>query len=97
MESFKIARQVGISLAEFDEMTPRELNMCIEVFSKNVTSKAEEKLHLEWVNAYWQRVDILKPFHEMIGKPKEEKEMSDIDMLVNVEQLNALFGGSVEK
>lgn len=79
-------------------MTPNELNMSIEVYSENLKISSEEKLHLEWVNAYWQRIDVLKSFSEMIGKNDEQKEkvMSDLEMLTNAHKLNELFGGSVE-
>jgi hypothetical protein len=77
-------------------MTPNELNMCVEIYAEKTKQESDAKLQLEWVNAYWQRIEILKPFEEMIQQPKEEKKMSDNEMLANAHRLNALFGGDVQ-
>lgn len=96
-----MARLVGISLVEYDEMTPAELSVCAEVYGEQQKVEYEQSLFFAHVNAYWQRVDSLKPFNEIMEEGKarqerEEKKMSDMEMLVNVTQLNALFGGNVE-
>lgn len=77
-------------------MTPLELNICVEVFSEDQKRKAEDNLQLEYMNAYWQRVENLKSFNEMINKKVEEKKMTNTEMLANVHKLNALFKGTVE-
>lgn len=96
MESFKVARRLGISLAEYDEMTPKELNIIADVLHEKFKTEAEDQLQLQWMNAYWQRVETLKPFNEEVEKPQPEKRMSDLQMQANVEKLNALFKGNVQ-
>jgi hypothetical protein len=78
-------------------MTPFELGVCAELFSEQIKSDQENDLFLAYINAYWQRVDPLKSFGDMIGKKREAVKMDDQAMLAKAMQLNAMFGGTTQK
>ena len=89
-----MSRQLGIPLGEYNEMTPFELSICAEVFSESIKNDQETELFLAYINAYWQRVETLKSFEDMIGKEKKQKKMNEDEMLAKVMELNSMFGGS---
>lgn len=79
-------------------MTPAELNLCIEVYVEKNKLETEDKLFGQWINAYWQRVETLKPFKEEIKSNDEKpKGMTPEEMFGNVLKLNAEMNGTVEK
>ncbi|WEG14007.1 hypothetical protein PU629_06460 [Pullulanibacillus sp. KACC 23026] len=83
-------------------MTPHELNIKAEIFAEKSKVDQEEKLLMAYMTARWQRVDKLESFKHYIDEMKqnedkqEEKPMTDLEMLVKVQQLNAAMGGSVK-
>lgn len=91
---------MGLSLTEYEEFTPKQLNLLAEVYSAKEKEKVEENITFAWLNAYYQRVEKLNPLKECIdeafGKKPEEEEMTDDAMLEMVKKLNAQFGGKVE-
>lgn len=88
---------MGISIAQYDEMTPYELRLHAQVFNDKQLQENEEKLTLVWLGEYWHRVKKLPTLNEALGKKDEpKKQMTDDEMLETVKKLNAKFGGSVE-
>lgn len=85
-----MSRRLGIPLAEYHELTPFELNQCAEINNE----KNENDLFLQYINAYWHRVDPLKSFEEMMGREKKSQGMSEEEMLAKVADLNHMFGGA---
>lgn len=90
---------MGISLEEFNEMTPKEFRLYGEVFTEKTEQKGQEKMMLAWMGAYWQRVEKLEPLENYLKKnePENLKSMSTEDMLVKVMELNVKMGGTVVK
>lgn len=91
---------MGISISEFEEMTPYELNLYGEAFVERETAKKEEQLTLVWLGEFYHRIKrlpSLKSELEKLTGKKHIKEMSDKEMLEMVEQLNDKFGGSVKE
>lgn len=99
------ATYIGISISEFWELTPYELNIALESYEKRKTDEIEEYnlkfknesdlmiyqafLISRWV---WQdKVDINKIFKT----DKKKNSMTDEQMLNQVKALNKLFGGEV--
>lgn len=77
-------------------MTPLELNLCATAYSEKAKNDQEADMFYSYVNAYWQRVEKLKSFDEMIGKEKETKVMSAEEMLASVMGIHAEMGGTTE-
>jgi hypothetical protein len=84
-------------MAEYDEMTPYELGLCIESYSEELKQETESKYRIAHATAYWHRVETLKSFNEEWQEEKDEKdkEMSMEQMLANVMKLNAEMNGQV--
>lgn len=103
-----LATSIGISILDFWEITPYELDLAVRGYCKRKESEAEEyqiklknEQRLLTIQAYeisrwvWvKRLDIKKILEE--NEPKK-KEMSDDEMLAQVQLLNNLFGGIVEE
>jgi hypothetical protein len=92
-ESLKSAIRYGVSISEYNEMTPYELTLYADIFEE----KREEKLTLLWRAEWLHRTEEPPTLNEFIGKEEETKEMSDEEMLANVMQINAAMGGAFEK
>lgn len=100
----KLAISCEISLSEFWEMTPYELNLCAEAYWDRRKEDYKEKISIAYYNSMWtiqwlgKKSDHPRPLNEILDSLyKEKKIMTDEDMLNQVKVLNRLFGGSVEK
>jgi len=98
----KLATSADIPMSEFWEMTPLELNIAVRHFREKQKQQYKEKIEIAYYNAMWtiqwlgKKEHHPKPLKEIIeGLYKEEKVMSDDEMLNQVKALNKLFGGEV--
>lgn len=87
----KSAVQMSISITEYEEMTPYELNLCAEVYMERVEAEKEEKISLVWLGEYYHRIKTLPSLREALGKNK--KPMSEKQMFEVVKKLNEKLGG----
>lgn len=101
---------LGVSLNEYEEMTPRELSVKIKSHQEIKEIEAEEyhaKLKNEkallvqqallisrWV---WAKKITQKDIDEALGEKETQKEMTPEQMLAQVKMLNTLFGGEVKE
>ena len=96
----KIAAEIEMNFSEFWEITPYELSIQVDGYSKRKKAESEEKVTLAYTNALWtiqwlgDKKGHPKPLNEILGIKEEKKVMTDKQMLAQVKQLNALFGGS---
>jgi hypothetical protein len=88
---------MGLSINEYNEMTPYELNIHAEIFEEKQKFDQEERLTLVWMGEYFHRVEKLPTLNELLGKKKESKEMTAEEMLQKVMQLNSALDGTVIK
>lgn len=102
----ELATSIGITITEFWEITPKELYISLKGYRKRKEYEAEEyslkfknekilaATHAFWISRWvWaKRLDLNKILKDL--EPK--KEMSDNEMLKQVQILNNLFGGEVE-
>lgn len=96
-EALKTAILIGISISEFDEITPYELMLFAEAYMEKQEAESIERLTLVWLGEYYHRIKRLPALKDEIKKIiTGDKYMSDNDMLSMVKQLNAQFGGNVE-
>jgi hypothetical protein len=94
-----MAAQVGISLSEYNELTPHELNLIVDVYGDKMKMEYEQDVTVAFIGEYFHRVEKLerKILDGMLGKTEESpKQMSDMEMLIHVHQLNAALGGKSE-
>lgn len=102
----KLAASISISIGDFWQMTPYELNVYAEAYFEKQKNEFKEKLSLEYYNAYWTiqwlgknkpkpLKEILNEILNEIDTKQEKKVMTDEQMLAQVKVLNALFGGTV--
>jgi hypothetical protein len=98
---------VGINIADYNEMTPYELSIAIEVFNDKQKQENEKQKHemesmltAAYFSAYWQRVEklsirnlteVIKKLH---GEQTTKKKMTQQEMLNEIKKLNAAFGGT---
>ena len=78
-------------------MTPFELNLCASATAEKLKNDQESELFYSYVNAYWQRVETLKSFEDMIGKERKAKAMSPEEMLAKVMGIHAEMGGITQE
>lgn len=97
-DSLLSAIQLGLSIFEYDEMTPYELMLFAEVHAERTELEHEEKLVLVWLGEYYHRVKKLPSLKEVLGKKNVTKkpQMSDDQMFKAVQILNQKFGGKFE-
>ena len=94
-DSFRLAVQLGICKSEYDEMTPDELRTHADVFREKKETENEDRITLVWMGEQFHRLEKLPPLSKILDKEPEVKQMTEKQMLLNVEQLNAMFGGEV--
>lgn len=89
--------QIGISLQDYNEMTPYELNLAVEAHRKNLIHRQEESIASAWLGEYFHRQKKLKKLDDYLPKENKPKRiMTDQEMYEQVLKLNALFGGNIE-
>lgn len=94
--------EIGLSIEEYNEMTPYELLLAIKAFEKKLRYEEEQRIIQAYLTAYWQRVERLKPLKKILAELSQsdktavkKKQMSSEEMLKVVTALNAQFGGEV--
>jgi hypothetical protein len=87
---------MGLSIEQYNEMTPYELNLHAEIFEEKQKFEQEERLTLVWMGEYFHRIEKLPTLKEVLGKKEESKAMSAEEMLANVMQIHAALDGKAE-
>jgi hypothetical protein len=98
--ALKSAILIGLSVEEFDYLTPYELSLTIEAFNEAREAELKERLTLVWLGEYYHRTKRLPSLKDELNKVSGEtqkKIMTDEEMLETVKRLNAQFGGKVIK
>jgi hypothetical protein len=100
----KLAALVGISISEFWEMTPYELNLYAETYFEKQKQDYKDKISLEYYNAMWtiqwlgNKLQQPRPLQEILDNMYNEKKvMTDKEMLNQAKLLNAILGGKVKE
>lgn len=99
-ESLRTAIHCGISFLEYEEMTPYELSLVVEIYNEKLEVEQDEKILLVWLGEYYHRTTKLPPLRKAIDElkgKKKTKRMTDEEMLNTVKRLNTLFGGTIEE
>jgi hypothetical protein len=96
--SLKAAILIGIPISEYNDMTPYELNVALEVYADRKHAEMQEQITYVWLGEYYHRLKKLEPIKNILEKMNKDKNknMTDEEMLDMVKYLNAQFGGTVE-
>jgi hypothetical protein len=84
---------MGISINDFNDMTPLEYGLYIKVYNEKLKQDGKDRLALAYLGAAWQRAKKLPNFKKILGMEQPQKKMTNEEMLLKVKQLNAAFGG----
>ena len=101
MKALETAVLIGCSPLDFWELTPYELGLMIRFHNEKMERESEEKITLAWLSARWtiqwlgKKSNHPPTLKELLNKNSKPKIMTDEEMLKQVKQLNALFGGEV--
>lgn len=97
--ALKTAIHIGLSIEQFEYMTPYEFTLCIEAHLEKQEAEMKERLTLVWLGEYYHRTKRLPSLREELKKVSGEakKAMTDDEMLSVVKHLNAQFGGTFKK
>lgn len=95
-ESMRLAIHLNISIAEYEELTPYELNLIAEVFEERQAAEQELKVTLVWLGEYYHRIKKLPSLKDVLKKTTQSQAMTDEQMLLTVKQLNQKLGGSTK-
>lgn len=84
-----------MSIQDYNEMTPHELNLHIEAFGERRNEESESILINAYMAAYWHRVKKMPSIKEVLKKPnqKKQRDQTPAEMLEMVKKLNAALGG----
>jgi len=90
-------------ITEFWEITPHELSLKINAYSKRQTEQLKEKITLAYLNSMWtiqwlgKRHQQPRPLKEILDSiSREKKIMTDEQMFKQIQVLNMIFGGEVK-
>jgi hypothetical protein len=94
--AIKNAVTCGVSIAEFWELTPAELNIIIECYSDKIKNDLKTNITVAYYNAYFQRVKKMPKLDAFIEKlfPPEKQEMDNEAMFQQVLKLHKALGGT---
>lgn len=102
----ELATSIGITISEFWEITPKELHIALNGYRKRKVYEAEEyniKFKNEQMMLTIQAYQISRwvwaknlDLRKILKDVERKKEMTDDEMLKQVNLLNSLFGGEVE-
>ena len=97
--ALKTAILIGLSIEQFNDMTPYELSLHCEAYFETKEADLKERLTLVWLGEYYHRTKRLPKLKDELKKVTGEAKqiMSDDQMLQMVKSLNKQFGGNVIK
>ena len=96
MGAMELAALVGISITEFWEITPFELNVAAKGYARRQEQQQKLSIYQAYLISRWvwaKKIDIKK----YLGENKPRRRMTDEEMLAKAKALNALLGGTVIK
>jgi len=92
----ELAALIDMSITEFWEITPHELNIRAKGYAKRQEQQQKLSIYQAYLISRWvwaKKIDIKK----YLGENKPKRRMTDEEMLDRVMVLNKLFGGEIVK
>lgn len=90
------AFRIGLSLHDYNYITPHELNLHIQAYNERLRHDSKEQLTQAYLTAYWGRVKRMPDLKKILGNEKPKNQTAE-QMLHVVRKLNAMFGGTEKK
>lgn len=90
----KVAIHIGISINDYNEMTPHELGLYVQIYNDKKKNDYDEKLTLTYMGAYWARIKRMPSLKQVLKDNETKEEMSPEGMLKQVKALNTALGGT---
>lgn len=91
----KAAIKIGVSLRDYDDMTPHELNLHIYAHNERMRQQGNEGLTLAYLTALWGRVKKMPNLKKLLEEePKPTAPQTDDEMLRIVKMMNQCAGGT---
>jgi hypothetical protein len=84
---------MGISINEFNDMTPLEFRLHIKVYNEKRKENEKDRIATAYLGAAWQRAKKLPNIKRLLEMEQQKRKMTNEEMLLKVKQLNAAFGG----
>lgn len=91
----KTAIRIGISIKDYEDMTPHELNLSVWGYNERMKLENKNNLTLAYLIAGWSKAKRMPSLKKILGEEDKPKVQSDKDMLAKVMALNAAFGGKI--
>lgn len=88
----ELAAFISVPFSEFWDMTPSELNLAAKGFVRRTEMDQKQSIYQAYLISRWvwaKRINI----KSILEPKKEKKQMTDDEMLRQVQILNKLFGG----
>lgn len=92
----KVALRIGLSITEYNDITPYELILYIQAYNERMSLDHKERITAAYLTAYWGRVKKMPELKKILGEDKPNNQTPE-QMLAVVRQLNAAFGGTEKK
>jgi replication initiation and membrane attachment protein DnaB len=91
-----MAIQCNVSVDEFYNITPYELNIIIECYVDNQTNKYKDLITQAYFTAYFQRVKKMPKLEKLLNDVdrKLKKQQTAEEMFEVVKRLNSALGGA---
>lgn len=91
---------MGISIKEFEEMTPYQLNLIITNYADRENEKFESMILETYLTAAWTSRWVwskkIPKYEKIMSEIIKEEKQNNEQMLEQVKKLNAMFGGKVK-
>lgn len=92
------AIRMGVSINEFNEMTPKEFTLYIKVYNEKRKEKDKDNITNAYLGAAWQRAKKLPNLKRLFDQEQQpKKQMTPEQMLKKVMELNKAFGGTSQE
>lgn len=84
---------IGLSIEEYNEITPSELNLHIECHNERDRRRNNFEMTAAYLTAAWSRSKRMPELKKVL-QPEPKREQAPEDMLNIVKKLNAALGGT---
>lgn len=90
-----MAIEVGLSLSDFDRITPFELSVMVDIYNRKMQLRHEELITQSYLSAYYNRIKKMPSLKEVLNKKDQKKNDDGNSALDEIKRINAALGGNV--
>lgn len=90
--------RIGLSISEYNEITPHELNLHVQAYNERMECEYKERLTMSYYTAGWSRAKRMPDLNKLLGNNNHsDVKQTDEQLLKTIRQLNAAMGGKEVK